>query len=749
MGGSVSPMRVLGIVALAAIALFCARLARWEEVTNLVDDPGAALTVEPVAPPDSVFERLSVAELRAQARSVGCSEATRIWWRLLNRVGDDAEAYKAIAECSEFAGVERIIDETARIFEQSRLLGVIPGILDELRVRDMIPILRQVEQRPDKDARDYLFIARALAQTGDATGAAIALQRALDIAPGSPGIQLEQGYLLSSIGDARGARIAFRNGLEHASAFTKLANFFAFTSAWPGTFLFLVASLSALAFGFVSRGRPAWSEALHRSTGLARGTILVSGAVAATVTLGLLALAFFQRGDRGAFVILCLIAAACFIWLLLSPLRKPAADAARSAGKAISALFGGKVYRRLRRLPGRQQVALLFLIAFSLVFLVPLVQQMDIRLGLLVVLSLLLFSLVGTLLLSMLRQTASLQTSLRWLAIAGTIPFLLFMLNVERERLLYTGFSVELIEYLIAYGLIWLLGVNLALRLSRILSQSIQEPVKEIMEAVGKIRRGDLTARTGVRRRDEIGELASAVDDMADGLAERARIERTFRQYVDQRVADRLIANDAAMNRGQRRHATVLFCDLRGFTNIAEDLEPEAVLTLLNEYLALMAPIVSRWGGVVDKFLGDALMGVWGVPEPVTGGQLEGIPTERLAVEAAVEMRRALDAFNARTAKGGLPSLQIGIGINAGEVVAGPLGSPDRLEYTVIGDVVNTAQRIESAARDDADILVSQSVADAVAPWVDIEERSPLLLKGKRQQQRVWYVTAIRNSVVS
>ena len=734
------PVRVAGALVVIALAVFAGRLLTWDQVAGVMNDP---LSMQPPPP------ALSTDEVREKARGAGCAEATQLWWRVLEEAGEDAEAYKAIALCSEHAGVERIIDETTRVFEESRVLGMVPAMLDELQVRELVPILNQVETREDKSSRDYLFIGRTLLQMGDLSGGLEAMQQALSLAPDDPDVRIELGYLLIARGAVDQARYSFREGLSQVAPQARVSYPFAFAVAWPGTFLSLSGSLIALALAFVGRQRWEALDALEDATGVSHG--LTVRLVAGTVLITALTLSgmFLGRADRTAFGLLTLLSVVGTAWVLLSPLREPSKAALRGGGRLVSAIYRGRIHRALSRLSPQQQVGVLFLTLGALLFLVPLVPEMDLRLMLLTLLGLLMFSTLGTLLLGMLEHAASLRITLRWLAIAGTLPFLLFFLNVERERLVHAGITSEMVDHLLAYALVWGLGVGLALLLSRILSVSILAPLTAIMASVEAVRGGDFSARTGVSRRDEIGGLADAVDHMAEGLAQRERLKQTFRRYVDPRVADRLIAGDASMSEGRLQHATVLFSDVRGFTTMSEGLEPAQVVSLLNDYLALMAPIITRWGGVIDKFIGDAVMAVWEVPRPITEGPLAGIPTERLAVEAAAEMLAALDDFNTQLVARGLPSVAVGVGINSGEVLAGPLGSPDRLEYTVIGDVVNTAQRLEGAARGENTLLVSASVAEMVRPWVELVELEPMALKGKRAPVPLWRVACIREPLVT
>src|SRR6185503_3274052 len=171
-------------------------------------------------------------------------------------------------------------------------------------------------------------------------------------------------------------------------------------------------------------------------------------------------------------------------------------------------------------------------------------------------------------------------------------------------------------------------------------------------------------------------------------------------------LAARIAASpDALRLGGERRRVAVLFSDIRGFTPLAARLTPDATAKLLTEYFSEMAECVFKHGGTLDKFIGDAVMAQWGAP-------LSEADDADRALEAAVDMMQAVAKLNARWQREGRPMLQVGIGLNYGDVFAGYLGSERRLEYTIIGDVVNTANRLCEAAAG-ATILVGQSLKDA------------------------------------
>jgi class 3 adenylate cyclase len=234
-----------------------------------------------------------------------------------------------------------------------------------------------------------------------------------------------------------------------------------------------------------------------------------------------------------------------------------------------------------------------------------------------------------------------------------------------------------------------------------------------------------------------VGELSRAFNRMIGGLRERERLRGTLGRYVSGPVAERILAEaDDLSLKGELRRITVLFLDVRGFTTMSERLQPAEVLDLLNEYFHIVVDKVQKHRGTVNKFIGDAAMCIWGAPRPLD-------KPEEAAVLCALEIQHAALALSERRRAAGLVAVGLGIGINAGEAVAGNLGAAQRLEYTVIGDAVNLAQRLESQARA-GEILVSQSVRDRVAGRVELVAREPAKLKGKSQPVPLWEVIALK-----
>ena len=209
----------------------------------------------------------------------------------------------------------------------------------------------------------------------------------------------------------------------------------------------------------------------------------------------------------------------------------------------------------------------------------------------------------------------------------------------------------------------------------------------------------------------------------------RSNFERFFTPHLAARIAN---TPDAVKLGGDKRMVTVLFSDIRGFTSLSETMNPDEMARLLTEYFTEMVDCVFQHGGTLDKFIGDAVMAQWGAPlgEPDDPDR---------ALQAGIAMMQALAQLNNQWRAEGRPELQMGIGINTGEAFAGNIGSERRLEYTVIGDTVNTASRLCGAAKA-GEILISQSVMKALSAKANVEKSEPLELKGKSQPVPVFRV---------
>lgn len=213
-----------------------------------------------------------------------------------------------------------------------------------------------------------------------------------------------------------------------------------------------------------------------------------------------------------------------------------------------------------------------------------------------------------------------------------------------------------------------------------------------------------------------------------DEVTEREAVSRLFGQYVSPEVQEKLVRERAHLT-GERKVIAVLFSDLRGFTTLSEGRTPSEVVELLNRYFDRMVAAINKHGGTVDKFIGDAVMATFGGLLPVEN-------PAAAALDAALEMRRELKALNAE-----LPGLDNGIGVHFGEVLQGPIGSTERKEFTVIGDVVNTASRLESATKElKAHIVLSDALVNALpeSRRAELVKLGDVMLKGKEKPVTTW-----------
>lgn len=258
----------------------------------------------------------------------------------------------------------------------------------------------------------------------------------------------------------------------------------------------------------------------------------------------------------------------------------------------------------------------------------------------------------------------------------------------------------------------------LSIELTSLLGDAITSPISLIRSQMSRVRGGDYQARASVLASDELGELARDFNHMAIGLQEREEIREAFGTYMDHNVVELILSGDFPPE-GIQVVVSVLFCDVRGFTSYAETASAPEVIATLNEMFAVMVPIVEKHGGHVDKFLGDGLLAVFGAPA------FYADHADR-AVAAAQEIVAALIS--------GESDLRVGAGVNTGPVVAGPLGGAGRLNFSVIGDAVNVAARVEAATRETGDdLLFTEATCQMFQRKVDWVSRGALTLKGKSE----------------
>lgn len=213
---------------------------------------------------------------------------------------------------------------------------------------------------------------------------------------------------------------------------------------------------------------------------------------------------------------------------------------------------------------------------------------------------------------------------------------------------------------------------------------------------------------------------------------EKRKIRSVFSRYVSQGLVNELLKSEDIKLGGEKKEVSILFSDIRGFTAMSEKMSPEQVVAILNEYLEAMTDIVFKNHGTLDKFIGDAVMATFGTPVYMKDHAMRAVMT-------AFMMQKRLAELNEKWTKEGKKTLKIGIGINSGEVVAGNMGSLKRMEYTVIGDAVNLASRLESLNKDlSTEIILSESTYNHVKEFVKAKEYKGIKVKGKEEYLTVY-----------
>ncbi|MEW5854230.1 MAG: adenylate/guanylate cyclase domain-containing protein [Myxococcota bacterium] len=264
----------------------------------------------------------------------------------------------------------------------------------------------------------------------------------------------------------------------------------------------------------------------------------------------------------------------------------------------------------------------------------------------------------------------------------------------------------------------------------------VSRPIGHLMTCTEAIGAGKLDTRARIYGLDTFGLLSSSFNHMVEGLKQREFLRETFGRYVAREVANEILAGRIALG-GERRTATVLFSDIRGFTRMSEEMAPEQVVAFLNRYLDLMVDCVITHRGTLDKFIGDAVMAVFGAPVS------QGSPREDAvaAVSCALRMSERLAELNRERAAAGEPPIDIGIGIHTGELVAGNIGSTQRLQYTVIGDTVNLSSRLEGMTKTVGHrILISESTAQLVEGRFKLQALESLPVRGRMKAVQVYAV---------
>ena len=309
---------------------------------------------------------------------------------------------------------------------------------------------------------------------------------------------------------------------------------------------------------------------------------------------------------------------------------------------------------------------------------------------------------------------------------------------------IHLGLSESLIKQNIQSMRLHLIGLAiLALILGTIgaavLAGMMVGPLTALVRGVKSIGEGNLEQHIDLQRNDELGVLTDAFNDMAASLRDKEFIKSSFERYVSKPLAEQILQKqDELKLGGEVREVTVLFSDIRRFTSLAEELPPEQVVEMLNHYFTRMIDVVNNHEGMVDKLMGDSVMALFGAPLCLGDDPLR-------AIRCALEMQTEGHRFNREQEAKGLPALPMGIGINTGSVVAGNIGSSTKMEYTVIGDEVNIAARMQGIAQP-GEVLISENTYRIVSATVNATLLEPITFKGKNTVVEVYRVDGLREN---
>lgn len=280
-----------------------------------------------------------------------------------------------------------------------------------------------------------------------------------------------------------------------------------------------------------------------------------------------------------------------------------------------------------------------------------------------------------------------------------------------------------------------------------LVARYLREPLARIITVAKAISLGDLSTRVGLQRGDELGLMSEHIDLMAEQLQDREFIRETFGRYLSTKIATEVLSQRSGITLGgEERVVSVLFSDLRGYSSISEQMSPTEVVAMLNQYLGAMNEIIDQHGGCVIEFVGDAIFAVFGAPHYMANHAEQ-------AVRCGIEMRLRLRELNAEWRHSGLasfwqdsgvPEISIRLGVHTGAVVAGNLGSQTRMKYSVIGDTVNVASRLEALNKDlGTDFLISRDVYIQLPRGLQeaVVDHGTQQVKGREQPVKVYAVS--------
>ncbi|WP_370691729.1 adenylate/guanylate cyclase domain-containing protein, partial [Bradyrhizobium sp.] len=291
------------------------------------------------------------------------------------------------------------------------------------------------------------------------------------------------------------------------------------------------------------------------------------------------------------------------------------------------------------------------------------------------------------------------------------------------------------------------LAAILGLVFAALVSTGVTRPVRRLLEGARAVEAGNLQGTIVATSRDEIGHLTVAFNQMVEQLRLKERLRETFGKYVDPRVVAGLLEGPALAAEGERRVMTVLFCDVRGFTSTSEGMTPQGLVKVMNRYFSTMSAPIRAHQGVIDKYIGDAIMAYWGPPFAAADEQAQ------LASRAALEMLQLVPQLRAELPEllgvRSLPNtFDIRIGIATGEVLVGSIGSELMMSYTVMGDTVNLASRLEGANKEyGGRILVSEATIEGASDAIEAREIDRVVTVGQSLPQAVFEIMGLKGEL--
>jgi adenylate cyclase len=292
----------------------------------------------------------------------------------------------------------------------------------------------------------------------------------------------------------------------------------------------------------------------------------------------------------------------------------------------------------------------------------------------------------------------------------------------------HVGVSLDFIEDDVRrerLSILWMTAIiiSIGITIAIYFGLRFSKPISQLVKATQDISKGKYTHNINVRRRDELGNLAFAFNQMNKELWVKSLMQESFGKYVGPQILDLIMENpEDSWLQGQTNEATILFADIRGFTTYSESKAPQVIVEELNQFFEFANKAILNHDGYIDKFIGDGVLAVFGVPVY----QKDHVKN---AVAAAFEMQRA---FRSVGANGNVLLSSIGIGIHTGLVVSGNIGSPVKMEYTVIGDSVNVASRISEIAAP-GEIIISSNIYERIPDYIEVEALHPHKIKGRSQ----------------